>query len=122
MTDGPVSKGNGNGNSATLPAWARFALQLAREHGITALMAIALLGLVIKLMIIDSATNKTAHDALVTKQAAIETSVGKNHDDVKAMNSVMSRMVVLLESIDKQLCIQNAGDDRSRQRECVAPR
>jgi hypothetical protein len=113
MTDGPVSKGNGNGYGATT-VW-QFAMRLADKHGITALIAVALLALLIWQAVVREKSTGTAHES-------IQATVTQTHEHVKAMNSVMSRMVVLLESIDRQLCIQNAGDDRSRQRECVAPR
>lgn len=89
------------------------------KYGLATLFAIVFAGVVLWGYVTGIKSIETKQDITLSKQNDLMLQVLASRDDAKVLNALLTRVVIVLESIDRRQCLRDARDARERDA-CVA--
>lgn len=101
---------NGSGNGGWLWKWAATLLE---KHGLSTVLSLVFAGGLLWVVNVLATKHDVKLDAILAGQLKVE-------ERATAQSAIQSRLVLILESIDRRMCLRDARNDRERD-QCVAP-
>ena len=89
------------------------------KYGLATLFSIVFAGVVLYGYTIKQDRMEAKQDIAIAKQDALMVQVNASRDDARVLNALLSRVVIVLESMDRRMCLRDARDARERDA-CVA--
>lgn len=92
------------------------------KYGLGTMLSIVLVGFLLWVYNVRLDRIEEKQNASLVKQDAMAVQVDLSRGDAKVLNALLSRVVIVLESMDRRMCLRDARDARERDACVAAPK